>query len=98
MTWKKLGSTRCVGCEKLFTDQPDAEIVELEATDYAGGRPGYSANRPVRVTRRWHAVCVEAFERGNRQLRDQVEADRQAVFAMIQAQIDGEATARHDCR
>lgn len=91
LTWKKLGSTRCVGCEKRFTDSPDAEIVEREATDYTGGRPGYSANRPVRVTRRWHAVCLEAFERSNQRLRDQVEADRQALIATIQAQIESEA-------
>ena len=89
LTWKKLGSTRCVGCEKLFT--PDAEIVEIKATDYAGGRPGYSANRPVRVRKRWHATCLEDFERDNQRERDEIAADRQAVIAMLQAQLDNQA-------
>ena len=83
LTRKKLGSTRCVGCEKRFTDTPDAEVVEREATDYAGGRPGYSASRPVKVMRRWHVACIEAWEAGEQRLREQVKADQLAMLATL---------------
>ena len=95
LTWRKLGSTRCVGCERLFTEDP-RPIVETEATDYTGARPGYSASRPVKVMRRWHADCLAEFEAANQRYRDQVEADRQAVIAMLRAdaanrQVGGES-------
>lgn len=84
LTWKAFGSTRCVGCERRFSDDP-RPTVETVATDYAGGRPGYSANRPVEVTRLWHAECLAAFEARNEAYRQQVAEDRERMVAALLA-------------
>ncbi len=85
LTWKKLGSTRCVGCEKNFVDTPDLAVVESEATDYTGGRPGYSANRPVQVMRRWHVDCLEKFEASNEECRRLAREDRERMANTLSA-------------
>lgn len=88
LTWKKLGSTRCVGCEKRFTETPNLAITETEGVDYTGGRQFYSANRPVRVMRRWHTKCLNEFEKSNEEYRAQVEADRQAMIEQLRTGQD----------
>lgn len=87
LTWKKLGSTRCVGCEKLFAATSDTPVTETEATDYAGGRRNYSANRPVRVRRRWHTECLADFERRNDEYRAECRADSLAMAESIREAI-----------
>lgn len=87
LTTKKHGSTRCVECGKTFVSTPDLPVVEVESTDYAGGRMGvYLARRPVSVRRRWHAVCLARFDASNEAYRDQVSADNAAIIkALAQA-------------
>lgn len=87
LTWKKLGSTRCVHCEKRFTETPDLRVIEREATDYTGGRKFYSANRPVQVMRRWHSECLKEFEAANAAYRWQVEADNLRVVEELRQQV-----------
>jgi hypothetical protein len=85
LTWKALGSTRCVGCERKFADD-SRPTVETVATDYAGGRPNYSANRPVEVTRIWHAECLSRFEAQNEAYRQLVADDRARMVAALKAE------------
>lgn len=84
LTWKKLGSTRCVGCERLFTDDPRPSV-ETEATELTGGRPYYKANRPVLVTRLWHAACLAEFEESNARYRAQIDAENRVLADEIRA-------------
>lgn len=86
LTSKKLGSTRCPLCEKQFSTQPERRIVERPATDYAGGRPFYSASRPVTVLRRWHVDCYERFEADNEALRAQCRQDQQILCNSLAAE------------
>lgn len=86
LTWKAHGSSRCVGCSRLLALDPSRAVVEVDATDYTGARPGYSAARPVKVRRRWHQDCVEEFVRASADLSRQVEFDRmQASRAFVEA-------------
>jgi len=84
LTWKAHGSTRCVGCGERFTDDGRA-VVEKEATDCTGARPGYSAAREVQVVRRWHETCLADFERATRENRSRVEAEQRAMLRDLAA-------------
>lgn len=84
LTSKKHGSTRCVECGRTFASTPDMPVVEIESTDYAGGRIGvYLPRRPVQVRRRWHVDCLARFEARNEAYRDQVHADNAAIVELL---------------
>lgn len=106
LTTAKLGSTRCVGCERLFTATPDMPVTETEAQVENQGRIDSIGQRHRGigthvVTRRWHTACLEEFEAGNAAYRAQVEADRDEMVRSIceAAGLDYETVkARHDAR
>lgn len=87
LTWKAVGSTRCVHCERRFSQTTDMEVVEVEATEFTGGRKNYSANRPVQVMRRWHVECLSAFEKSNDAYRQEVAAAHEAELAALREAI-----------
>lgn len=86
LAWRAHGNIRCVGCSPLLALGPSRAVVEVEATDYPGARPGYGAARPVKVRRRWRQDCVEEFARASADLRRPVELDRvRALRAFAEA-------------
>lgn len=82
LTTAKLGSTRCVGCEKLFTKTPDMETVETvtEISDGWGTSPSGKMYRRLgrhKVTRLWHAACLTSFREQCEENARQADAHRQ---------------------
>ena len=90
LTSSKLGSTRCVGCEKRFAEDGRA-VVEIEATDRTGGRPGYLGTTYIPVMRRWHTDCHDGQLAFEIESRARAEADRLSTIAQIRKAIEASA-------
>lgn len=93
LTSAKLGSTRCVGCEKLFTKTPELETVATVAnvSDGYGTSPSGKTYRRLGrhdVTRLWHTTCLADFEASNEAYRQRVAADNQALVERMRAAIE----------
>lgn len=106
LTTAKLGSTRCVGCEKLFAKTPDMPVVDTVANIPNTGRVDSTGSRhrgigTHEVTRRWHESCLTDFEARNAAYRAQVEDDRwNMIRTLCEAQgLDFETVkAEHEAR
>lgn len=106
LTTAKLGSVRCVGCEKRFADTPDLPVTETEAQVENRGRIDSigQLHRGIgthAVTRLWHAACLAEFEARNEAYRAKVAADNEAMIRSLcdAAGLDYEAVkAEHERR
>lgn len=80
------GRTRCPGCDRRFTDDPERATTTIAGTEPTSARPGYRAGRAdgrVAVDIRWHVDCLAAFRAQNDAYRRQCLLDSRDMVETI---------------